>query len=187
VHLPVPGRHNAANALAALAVALRLGRPLAEAVRALGRMELPGRRLELVAEVGGARVYDDYGHHPTEVLATLAAARELGEGRLICAFQPHRFSRLKAMQEDFARSFGEADEVILVPVYGAGEAAIAGVTADALGDAIRRVDPERPVTVLASLDQLPDDLRRRLQPGDVAVCMGAGDIYRASRRLREAA
>jgi UDP-N-acetylmuramate--alanine ligase len=185
--LPVPGRHNAANALAAVAVAARLGRPLSEAVAALGGLELPGRRLELVAEVGGARVYDDYGHHPTEVVATLAAARELTAGRLLCAFQPHRFSRLAAMLEDFAASFGGADELVLVPVYGAGEAPVPGATSEALAEAVRRHQPGLPVTVLDSLEVLPDHLRGRLHEGDVAVCMGAGDIYRATRLLGAAA
>ncbi|HEV3235152.1 MAG TPA: UDP-N-acetylmuramate--L-alanine ligase [Candidatus Dormibacteraeota bacterium] len=187
VRLPVPGRHNASNALAALVVAVKMGRSMAEAVKPLGGLELPGRRLELVAEVDGARVYDDYGHHPTEVVVTLAAARELTPGRLVCAFQPHRYTRLSAMLEDFAGSFGGADELVLVPVYSAGEAPIDGATSEALAAAVARRLPDLPVTVLPSLDDLPADLRRRLKPGDVAVCMGAGDIYRASRRLRDAA
>ena len=187
VRLPVPGRHNATNALAALAVAIWLGRPMAGAVATLGRLELPGRRLELVTEVGGARVYDDYGHHPTEVAATLSAARELTTRRLVCAFQPHRYSRLAAMLEGFAAALGGADEVVLVPVYGAGETPVDGATSAALADATRRAHPDLPVTLLGSLDKLPDHLRGRLHSGDVAVCMGAGDIYRASRRLRDAA
>jgi UDP-N-acetylmuramate--alanine ligase len=187
VELPVPGRHNAANALGAITVGLLIGRPLAEVVARLARVQLPGRRLELVAEIGGARVYDDYGHHPTEVAATLGAAREFCSGRLLCAFQPHRYSRLRALMEDFGASFTSADEVLLLPVYGAGEAPIDGASSTALAESIHRHDPGRPVAVLASVDQLPDELRRRLGPGDVAVCMGAGDIYLASRRLRETA
>ena len=186
VRLPIPGRHNAANALGAIAAGLLLRRPLAEVVAGLATVERPGRRLELVAEIGGARVYDDYGHHPTEVAATLSAAREICAGRLLCAFQPHRYSRLKALMEDFGSSFVSADEVLLLPVYGAGEAAIDGATSAALAESIHRRDPGRPVELLASLDQLPGELRARLHPGDVAVCMGAGDIYLASRRLKEA-
>jgi UDP-N-acetylmuramate--alanine ligase len=186
VQLPIPGRHNATNALGAIAAGLLLGRPLSEVVARLAAVELPGRRLELVAEIGGARIYDDYGHHPTEVAATLGAAREIAAGRLLCAFQPHRYSRLKAMMEDFGSSFSSADEVLLLPVYGAGEAAIDGATSAALAESIRRHDPDRPVVLLPSIDHLPDELRGRLRPGDVAVCMGAGDIYLASRRLKEA-
>jgi UDP-N-acetylmuramate--alanine ligase len=185
VELPVPGRHNAANALGAIAAGLALGRPLDEVAAHLAGVELPGRRLELVAEVGGARVYDDYGHHPTEVAATLSAAREICAGRLICAFQPHRYSRLKAMLDAFGRSFGSADEVILVPVYGAGEAPIEAATSEALAESIQRQDPGRPVEVLGSLELLPDALRARLHSGDVAVCMGAGDIHQASLKLRQ--
>lgn len=185
VELPVPGRHNATNAIGAIAAGLVLGRPLQEGVACLADVELPGRRLELVAEVAGARIYDDYGHHPTEVIATLSAAREICVGRLICAFQPHRYSRLKAMLEGFGRSFGGADDVLLLPVYGAGEAPIEGATSDALAASIRRQDPDRPVEVLGSLEMLPDALRRRLRRGDVAVCMGAGDIHQASLRLKQ--
>jgi UDP-N-acetylmuramate--alanine ligase len=185
VELRMPGRHNAANALGAIAAGLVLGRPLPEVVTRLAEVELPGRRLELVAEVNGARVYDDYGHHPTEVAATLSAAREICTGRLVCAFQPHRYSRLKAMLDAFGTSFGSADEVILLPVYGAGEAPVDGATSQALADSIRRHDPGRPVEVLASLELLPDALRGRLHRGDVAVCMGAGDIQRVSLKLKQ--
>jgi UDP-N-acetylmuramate--alanine ligase len=185
--LPVPGRHNATNALGAITAGLVLGRPLQELVTLLAGVELPGRRLELVAEVDGARVYDDYGHHPTEVAATLSAAREICAGRLVCAFQPHRYSRLKAMLDGFGRSFGSADEVILVPAYGAGEDPIEGATSEALAESIRRQDPGRRVEVLASLELLPDALRTRLHRGDVAVCMGAGDIHLASLKLRRPA
>ena len=185
VQLPMPGRHNAANALGAIAAGLLLKRPLAEVVARLATVELPGRRLELVAEIGGARVYDDYGHHPTEVAVTLGAAREICSGRLLCAFQPHRYSRLQALMDDFGSSFGSADEVLLLPVYSAGEEAIDGATSAALAESIHRQDPGRRVELIASIDQLPDELRRRLHPDDVAVCMGAGDIYLASRRLQE--
>ncbi len=186
VRLAMPGRHNASNALGAIAAGLVLNRRLTELVSRLATAELPGRRLELVAEFGGARVYDDYGHHPTEVAATMSAARELCSGRLICAFQPHRYSRLSAMLEEFGACFAAADEVLLLPVYAAGEAPIDGATSAALAQSIHRHDPGRRVEVLDSLELLPDELRRRLHNGDVAVCMGAGDIYRVSRRLAEA-
>jgi UDP-N-acetylmuramate--alanine ligase len=182
----MPGRHNASNALGAITAGLVLKRPLTELVNRMAGAELPGRRLELVAEFGGARVYDDYAHHPTEVAATLSAARELCSGRLIGAFQPHRYTRLSAMLEEFGACFGAADEVLLLPVYAAGEAPVDGATSAALAEAIHRHDPGRRVQLLDSLDLLPDELRRRLHNGDVAVCMGAGDIFRASRRLAEA-
>jgi UDP-N-acetylmuramate--alanine ligase len=186
VRLPMTGQHNARNAMAAIAAGLSLGQPLRVLVGALAEVALPGRRMELVAEVQGARVYDDYGHHPTEIAATLAAAREICAGRLLCAFQPHRYSRLQAMMDGFANAFSGADEVLLMPVYGAGETPIDGVDSTVLG---RRIEAEsgRPVTVLDSLDALPDALRQRLREGDVAVCMGAGDISKASRKLAQQA
>ncbi len=187
VELAMTGRHNAGNALGALAAGLVLNRPLDELVRQLATAELPGRRLELVAEVGGGRVYDDYAHHPTEVAATLSAAREICPGRLFAVFQPHRYSRLHALMEDFAACFGAADEVLLLPVYGAGEQPIEGATSAALAEAIQDRDPARKVGLLDGLDDLPDALRSRLGQGDVAVCMGAGDIYQATRRLRRLA
>lgn len=183
VRLPVAGRHNARNALAAISAGLCLGQPIPVMLAALAEVKLPGRRMELVAEVNGARVYDDYGHHPTEVLATLAAARETCTGRLVCAFQPHRFSRLQAMMEGFAGAFGSADEVLLLPVYAAGEVAIPNADSTTLASRIRVLDAGRPVVVLDSLDDLPGQLRGRLAVGDVAVCMGAGDIYKATRQL----
>ncbi|MEA2682688.1 MAG: UDP-N-acetylmuramate--alanine ligase [Chloroflexota bacterium] len=185
VRLPVTGRHNARNAMAAIAVGLALGQPLPTLVVALETIQLPGRRMELVAEIQGARVYDDYGHHPTEVEATLAAAREICSGRLVCAFQPHRYSRLRAMMDAFSRAFAGADELLLLPVYGAGEAPIEGADSAALGRLVAATG--KPVTVLESLEALPDALRQRLHAGDVAVCMGAGDIYKASRALSGAA
>jgi len=187
VELRVPGRHNAANALGAAAVGLRLGRPLSEVVGALGQVALPGRRLELVGNVGGARVYDDYGHHPTEVAATLGAARELGGGRLVCAFQPHMYTRLEAFMGDFARSLALADEVLLLPVYAARDEPIPGIDSAALASAIRVLEGAPPVALVASVDELAGELRRRLGAGDVAVCMGAGDINRATRELRDGA
>jgi UDP-N-acetylmuramate--alanine ligase len=187
VRLPVTGRHNARNAMAAISAGLSLGQQLPVMLAALAGVTLPGRRMELVAEVNGARVYDDYGHHPTEVVATLSAAREMTGHRLLCAFQPHRFSRLKALMEPFAHAFASADEVILLPVYSAGEVPLPGADSEALADRIRAVDPGRTVTVLDSIDELPGELTRRLAAGDLAVCMGAGDIYKASRQLATSA
>jgi UDP-N-acetylmuramate--alanine ligase len=187
VSLAVPGKHNARNALAAACVGFLAGLDLVAVSAGLSSATLPGRRLELVAEVNGARVYDDYAHHPTEVAATLHAARESCSGHLVCAFQPHRYSRLAGLMEEFAGCFPEADQVILVPVYAAGEEPMPGVDSHALAEAVSRIDAGRPVTVLDSLDELPGVLRATLEPGDVAVCMGAGDIYRASTSLAGAA
>jgi len=152
-------------------------------VAALGTVTLPGRRLELVLEASGARVFDDYGHHPTEVRATLLAARELGEGPLVCLFQPHMFTRLKAFMEDFAAALALADEVILAPVYAARDTPIDGVDSGALAGAIRAARPGARVTLADDLAALPGLARDLLTPGAVVIFMGAGDINGASARL----
>jgi len=187
VTLPVPGRHNVRNALAAAAVGLCHRLSLEVLVNRLEQVRLPGRRLELVAEVGGARIYDDYGHHPAEVRATLEAMREMTNGKLICAFQPHRYTRLRALKREFASCFAGADELLLLPVYAAGEAVLPGADSEALAAAIRIVDPGRDPTVVGSLEEATLELRRRLRSGDVAVLMGAGDIYRVATMLAEPA
>jgi len=183
VRLPVPGRHNARNALGAIGAGLALGVDLAAMVRALAEIALPGRRLELVVEAAGARVFDDYAHHPTEVRATLSAARELGAGPLVCIFQPHMFTRLRAFMEDFATALAAADEVIVAPVYAARDEPIPGVDSEVLAAAVRRLKPGAPVTVVDSIDALPELARERLVPGAVVIFMGAGDINSASARL----
>ena len=185
VRLPVPGRHNARNALAAIGAGLALGQDLPPMVEALATVTLPGRRLELVFDNAGARVYDDYGHHPTEVRATLAAARELGPDRLICIFQPHMYTRLSAFMDDFATALAAADEVILTPVYAARDEPIPGVDSQALAAAIGRVSPGLPVNLVGSVDDLPGLALERLSPGTMVIFMGAGNINVASQRLAE--
>jgi len=180
LRLQAPGMHNARNALAVVAVGERLGIGLEESLAALERAHLPGRRLELVAEVRGVRVYDDYGHHPTEVATTLRAAREMCHGRLICAFQPYRASRLQGLLEEFARAFTDADEVVLVPIAPPDDVPILGVDHQLLADAIHRADPERSVQLLDAVDDVPAYVLPRLREGDAVICMGIGDIYRAA-------
>jgi UDP-N-acetylmuramate--alanine ligase len=187
VVLPVPGRHNARNALAAIGAGLSLGQSLDLMVAALLEVALPGRRMELVAEVNGARVYDDYGHHPTEVAATLNAAREMGAGRLVCAFQPHMYTRVRAFFEQFVEALQLADVIALLPVYAARDQPIEGADSDALAAALRTRDARKPVTLLEGVDALPAFLQATAQPGDIVICMGAGDINRATRRLAGAA
>jgi UDP-N-acetylmuramate--alanine ligase len=187
VTLAVPGRHNARNAMAAIGAGLSLGQRLDGMVAALADVALPGRRMELVAEVNGARVYDDYGHHPTEVAATLSAAREMSAGRLVCAFQPHMYTRVKAFFDQFVEALLLADVIALLPVYAARDQPIEGADSDTLAAALRSRDQLKPVTVLAGIDALPEFLRETAQPGDIVICMGAGDINRATRRLAGAA
>ncbi|MFM8558471.1 MAG: UDP-N-acetylmuramate--L-alanine ligase, partial [bacterium] len=127
VRLQVPGRHNAMNALAAVAVGLELEIAFSHIAEALAGFHGVGRRFEARGEAAGVRVYDDYGHHPTEVAATLAAARQVG-GRVLVVFQPHRYSRTAALREEFGACFGDADRAWVMDVYAAGEAPIPGVS-----------------------------------------------------------
>ena len=182
VRLPFPGQHNARNALGAIGAGLALGSSLGPMVAALAAVSLPGRRLELVLESNGARVYDDYGHHPTEVRVALEAARELGADPLVVIFQPHMYTRLQAFMAGFASALARADEVILAPVYAARDAPIAGVDSEALAAQIRRLAPDLPVSVARSVDELPE-LALPRAPGAVVIFMGAGNINSASERL----
>ncbi len=176
VHLP--GRHNVLNAAAALGVALELGIPFETAARGLARFHGVRRRFQSKGEAGGVRVLDDYAHHPTELRATLQAAREAmqGKGRLVVAFQPHLYSRTQLLYRDFADALAGADRVFLAGIYGAREAPIAGVSSQLIADLLQ----ERgvPVTHRESLEDLAPLVLADLLPGDLFLTAGAGTIDR---------
>jgi UDP-N-acetylmuramate--alanine ligase len=178
LHLPMTGRHNVLNALAAVAVAHELG-VSAEAIRkGLAGFGGVKRRFTTVGVAHGVRVVDDYGHHPVEIAAVLRAARELqsgGDGRVIAVVQPHRFSRLRDLFDEFCTCFNDADAVIVADVYAAGEAAIAGVDRDALMAGLRRFGHRR-VLALPSPASLAHLIKGEARSGDLVVCLGAGDI-----------
>jgi UDP-N-acetylmuramate--alanine ligase len=175
LHLPMPGLHNVTNALAAISVARELGASDAQIAKGLKEFEGVKRRFTKVGEWQGVRIIDDYGHHPVEIAAVLKAARQVTSGKVVAVIQPHRFSRLQALFEDFARCFNDADVVAIADVYTAGEAPIAGVDADALVRAARDHGHKR-VLKLASPDDLPALLKAECSAGDIFVCLGAGDI-----------
>ena len=175
VHIPIPGRHNVLNALAAIAVALELGIADEAIVSGFQRFEGVKRRFSKVGEVDGAIVIDDYAHHPTEIRAVLAAAREGAEERVIAVMQPHRYSRLNDLMDDFQNAFNDADIVFVAPVYPAGEEPIEGVHSTALADGLR-ARGHRMVKTVDSLDDLCANLRDLAAAGDMVICMGAGDI-----------
>jgi UDP-N-acetylmuramate--alanine ligase len=179
VHLPMPGRHNVQNALAAIAVAVEMGCS-DECIRGgFGKFTGVKRRFTKVGEVpvegGVATVIDDYGHHPVEIRAVLAAAREGVTERVIAVVQPHRFTRLRDHMEDFQAAFNDADMVYVAPVYAAGEAAIDGVDADAMVEGIK-ARGHRAAFTIDGADALAATLARQLRAGDMIVCLGAGDI-----------
>ena len=175
IELPMPGRHNVQNALAAVGVAVEMG--CADSVIQTGFAKFGGvkRRFTKVGEIDGTTIIDDYGHHPVEIRAVLAAAREGVQNRVIAVVQPHRFTRLRDHLEDFQAAFNDADIVYAAPVYAAGEAPIEGVDSAALVDGIK-ARGHRSAHLIASADALAAELANIAQPGDMVVCLGAGDI-----------
>ncbi|MBA3810716.1 MAG: UDP-N-acetylmuramate--L-alanine ligase [Caulobacteraceae bacterium] len=173
--LPMAGRHNILNALAAIGVARELG--VAEPAIRAGLAGFAGvrRRFTLTGEVGGVRVIDDYGHHPVEIASVLAAARAAAKGRVIAVVQPHRFSRLRALFEDFCQCFDEADTVVVADVYAAGEEPLPGIDRDALAEGLRR-HGHRHVLALHAPADLPALVAAEARSGDLVVFLGAGDI-----------
>jgi len=175
VHVPIPGRHNILNALAAIAVALELGISDEEIIAGFERFEGVKRRFTRVGEIHGAAIIDDYAHHPTEIRAVLSAAREGAEGRVIAVMQPHRYTRLSDLMEEFQNAFNDADIVFVTPVYAAGEEPIEGVDSTALADGLR-AHGHRMVQAVDGFDELCGALRDLAAEGDMIICMGAGDI-----------
>ena len=184
IFLPMPGRHNVQNALAAIGVALEMG--CEEDTIRSGFAQFGGvrRRFTRVGEVGGATVIDDYAHHPVEIRAVLAAAREAASGRVIAVVQPHRFTRLRDLMSDFQACFNDADMVYAAPVYPAGEAPIEGVSSAALVEGMR-ASGHRSASEIAGPDELAAALAGVVRPGDYVVCLGAGDITKWAAGLAD--
>ena len=177
--LPMPGDHNVSNALAAVAVARHLGMKGAEIRDALAGFKGVNRRFTKVGEVGGITIIDDYGHHPVEIAAVLRAARQAigsdGGGRVIAVHQPHRYSRLHSLFEEFCGCFNDADVVAIAEVYGAGEEPIPGASRDDLVAGLIR-HGHRHSRAIISEDDLERLVREQARPGDMVVCLGAGTI-----------
>lgn len=182
--LGVPGEHNVRNALAALGVLLAMDGDPRKAAPALARFAGVERRFQRLGEVSGVVVIDDYAHHPTEVVATLAAARQAFSGRrLVVAFQPHLFSRTRAFADDFGRALAAADVAYVTAIYPARETPVAGVTAEMVLAAAREVMDERTARYVDDLDELGRVLIDELREGDVLVTLGAGDITRVAHTV----
>lgn len=174
--MAVPGKHMVSNACAALATAFVLGLDIEAAARALSRFSGVRRRFDLVGEVAGITVVDDYAHHPTEVSATIAAASELGYRRVWALFQPHRYSRTEALTGEFGGAFTDADKVVLMDVYSAGEAPIPGVSGKTLLDSLLEQSPRAGAAYLPHRSDVVPYLAERLRAGDLVMTMGAGDV-----------
>ncbi|WP_127560412.1 UDP-N-acetylmuramate--L-alanine ligase [Nioella ostreopsis] len=182
--LPMPGDHNVSNALAAVAVARHLGMKSAEIREALANFKGVNRRFTKVGEVNGITIIDDYGHHPVEIAAVLKAARQATEGRVIAVHQPHRYSRLHSLFEDFCTCFNEADVVAIAEVYAAGEDPIEGATRDGLVAGLV-AHGHRHARAILNEDDLERLVREQARPGDMVVCLGAGTISAWAHGLPE--
>jgi UDP-N-acetylmuramate--alanine ligase len=182
VHVPIPGRHNVQNALAAIAVALELGISDEAIVAGFEKFDGVKRRFTEVGEADGAIIIDDYAHHPTEIRAVLAAAREGAKERVIAVMQPHRYTRLQSLMDEFQNAFNDADVVFVTPVYPAGEEPIEGVDSNALVEGLR-AHGHRMVRAVADFDELCRELRDLAADGDMVICMGAGDITKWAAAL----
>jgi UDP-N-acetylmuramate--alanine ligase len=176
VRLALPGRHNARNAAGALAAALAAGAPTADALAGIGAFAGVGRRSQLRGERDGVTYVDDFAHLPGEVAPALAAARDGGWDRVVCVFQPHRYSRTEALWADFADAFVDADVVAVTEIYSAGEAPRPGVSGRLVADAVRDAHPDARVEWLPDRAELASFLRAELRPGDLCLTLGAGDL-----------
>ncbi|HKY66157.1 MAG TPA: UDP-N-acetylmuramate--L-alanine ligase, partial [Acidimicrobiales bacterium] len=184
VELPqAPGVHNATNATGALAVAHRLGVPLADGAAALAGFQGVARRFERRGEAAGVTVVDDYAHLPTEVAAALEAGRSGPWSRVVAVFQPHRYSRTEAVWRDFADAFGAADVLAVTDVYAAGEVARPGVSGKLVVDAVLDAHPWASVAWLPTLDDVLLWLRGTLRAGDLCLTLGAGDLTSLAPRI----
>ncbi len=182
VSLPMAGRHNVQNALAAIAVAIELGLDDATIQKGFGAFGGVKRRFTKVGETGGVTIIDDYGHHPVEIKAVLSAAREGVEGCVFAVVQPHRYSRLGGLMDEFAQAFNDADVVYVTPVYAAGEAPVEGVSAAALVDRLK-ARGHHAAAEIADAEALAKVLATEVVAGDMVVCLGAGDITKWAAEL----
>jgi UDP-N-acetylmuramate--alanine ligase len=183
-HLPVPGAHNVLNAAAAVAIGLELELPVDAMREALASFAGVDRRFQIRGEVRGITVVDDYGHHPTEIRSTLAAARQCSFRRLLVIFQPHRYSRTYHLMDDFARCFYQADSVYLLDIYAASEKPIEGVSAPALADRIRAFG-HRSVHYAGTAARAIEGVLAEAREGDLILTLGAGSVWQAGDRILE--
>ena len=175
IELPMPGRHNVQNALSAIAVGLEMGMSDAEVQSGFAKFGGVKRRFTKVGETDGISVIDDYAHHPVEIRAVLSAAREGAQGRVFAVCQPHRYTRLGGLLDEFAQAFNDADLVYVAPVYAAGEAPIEGVSAAALVAGLK-ARGHHSAWEIADATALASEIAEKARPGDQIICLGAGDI-----------
>ena len=184
IKLRVPGRHNVANALAAVAVALECGLTFQEVAASFVDFRGVHRRFEQIGEVGGVKIVDDYAHHPSELKATLHAARTVEPDRIIAVFQPHRYSRTKHLQREFGTAFQEADLLIVTDIYSAGEKPIEGISSRLIIEEVEKQTGQK-VEYIPDRTMIAARLAEIVQPGDLVLTLGAGNIWSTGLELKE--
>jgi UDP-N-acetylmuramate--alanine ligase len=181
--LPVPGKHNVLNSLSAIAVAMELQIPVDIIAKALSNFSGIQRRFEFKGEAGGIKIFDDYGHHPSEIIATLKAARECFNGnRVVVLFQPHRYTRTRDLMDEFAVSFANADRLFLMDIYPASERPIKGINSEILAQRIRGTGFEN-LTYVPDRKEMMERIASDLKQGDVLITLGAGDVYKMGEEI----
>jgi UDP-N-acetylmuramate--alanine ligase len=182
--LHVPGKHNVLNATAAVAIGVQVGIAPEQIAEGLKSFRGVDRRFQVKGVVNGITVVDDYGHHPTEIKATLEAARQCGYGRVLVLFQPHRYTRTRDLMDEFANAFGDADAVKVLDIYAASEEPIEGITGERLADVIREVNGGR-VYYTPTMQEAVERLAQDARPGDLVMTLGAGSVSQAGPMLLE--
>lgn len=188
--IELAGRHNVYNAMAVIAASIELGIELVDIRRCLGEFKGTARRMQVLGVFRGATIIDDYAHHPTEIKATLAGARDLyKDNKLIVVFHPHTFTRTRALFNEFVESFGEADEVIVLDIYGSAREKQGGVHSRDLVEKIQKHEhkntktQKQDVKYIPTLEECEKYLRGNVERGDVVLLMGAGDVFRVGENL----
>jgi len=182
INLRIPGLHNVYNALAATAVCLEQGLSFEQIKAALALFSGVQRRFQIIGRIKDTLVVDDYAHHPTEIRATLRAAREGWKGRIITVFQPHRYTRTKLLEQEFIRAFSQTDKLILNEIYSAGESPIPGISSDRLRLAIEKQE-NKEVELFSSKEETVNYLLENVQEGDLIITVGAGDVWMVAKEL----
>lgn len=182
VRLIVPGRHNVLNSVGAFAAAREMGIATESILASLAKFGGAKRRFETKGKVGGVWIVDDYAHHPTEIEVTLKAARQTQPKRLLCLFQPHRYSRTKLLFNEFCNCFADCDELILTDIYAASEAPIPGITSEALAEGVRKALGKE-VTYIPRLAKAEEYLEAKAAAGDLILTVGAGDVFKVGEEL----
>ena len=184
IKINVPGRHNIANSLAAVVVGLTIGLTLTQIAEGLAQFQGVKRRFQTKARINGVWIIDDYAHHPTEITTTLMAARQTNPNRLICVFQPHRYSRTQFLREEFGHAFAPSDILIITDVYAAGEQPIPGITGEVLKNEVERQTGKQ-VIYIPEKEKIARYLSEIVESGDLVMTMGAGNIYGVGEELVE--